>query len=310
MYYRIADGKTAPSDIEAFAAPEPGVGFLTFDEAVQYSAALGVDDYELELCRRKPKHFHAGIENRDGRSVILINAINRTSPGEFDRVAFLLRRDKLLLIQIEDADGSVKDNFEAVIKRREHSAAYEAVVYDLFADFLASGEDILDDTEEQISAMEEDITAGNLSKILNQRICVLRNAMSKVMRYYDELVDVGEALQADDNEIFDVALERFFKRFTDKAERLSETARMLSENLVHLRETLSAALDYNMNFTMKIFTVVSVIFMPLTLIVGWYGMNFYNMPELGWKYGYAGAFVLCIATVIVCIIYFKKKKYF
>jgi magnesium transporter len=61
---------------------------------------------------------------------------------------------------------------------------------------------------------------------------------------------------------------------------------------------------------MKIFTVVSVVFMPLTLIVGWYGMNFRDMPELTWKYGYPAVAVLCVAVVIVCIRYFKKKKYF
>jgi magnesium transporter len=78
---------------------------------------------------------------------------------------------------------------------------------------------------------------------------------------------------------------------------------------VYIREALSAALDYNMNFTMKVFTVVSVIFLPLTLIVGWYGMNF-SMPEFTWKYGYIGVIVLSIIVVIVCVLYFRKKKYF
>jgi magnesium transporter len=79
---------------------------------------------------------------------------------------------------------------------------------------------------------------------------------------------------------------------------------------VYLREELSAALDYNMNRTMKILTVISAIFLPLTLIVGWYGMNFRNMPELEWEYGYIGVAVLCIAVVAVCVVFFKKKKYF
>jgi magnesium transporter len=64
---------------------------------------------------------------------------------------------------------------------------------------------------------------------------------------------------------------------------------------VYIREALSAALDYNMNFTMKVFTVVSVIFLPLTLIVGWYGMNLKACRSSPWKYGYIGVAVLCIA---------------
>lgn len=116
-------------------------------------------------------------------------------------MAFLLRKDKLLLIQIDDADDSVKSGFESVINENLHDAVYADVMYDMFAMFLQSGEGILDDTEEQISSMEEGITAGKLGKELNQRICSLRNTMSRVQRYYDELVDVGEALQTDE-EIF------------------------------------------------------------------------------------------------------------
>lgn len=309
MYYRIINKELTPSGLELFGTPEPGVGFLTLAEVENSRDALGIEDCELELCRRKTKHFHAGIESRQGRSVILINAINRDSADIFDRVALLLRRDKLLLIQIEDADDSVKSGFEAVINDNLHDAVYADVMYDMFAQFLGSGEGILDDTEEQISSMEEDITSGRLGKELNQRICSLRNTMSRVQRYYDELVDVGEALQTDEGDIFDETCKRFFRRFTAKAGRLGGTARLLSDNLVYLRESLSAALDYNMNFTMKILTVVSVVFMPLTLIVGWYGMNF-RMPELTWRYGYMGVIILCVAVVAICIRYFKKKKYF
>ena len=69
-----------------------------------------------------------------------------------------------------------------------------------------------------------------------------------------------------------------------------------------------AALDYNANSIMKVFTVVTTIFMPLTLIVGWYGMNFHFMPELTWEYGYIGVIVLSVTVVIASIVFFKKKK--
>ena len=310
MYYRIIDKEIVPAETALFSTPEQGVGFLTLAEAENRREELGIDDYELELCRRHTRHLHAGIETRGDRSIILINAINRGNTDEFDRIAFLLRRNKLLLVQIEDADDSAKLGFEDVIKRRAGDAAYEAVVYDLFAQFLASGEDLLDGTEEEIAAMEEDVADGRFGKTVNQRICTLRNSMSRVMRYYEELVDVGEALQADDGNIFDASCKRFFRRFTDKAYRLGGTARLLSENLVHVREALSASLDNSMNLTMKVFTVVSVVFMPLTLIVGWYGMNFINMPELSWKFGYPAVAILCVAVVIACVFYFRKKKYF
>ena len=59
---------------------------------------------------------------------------------------------------------------------------------------------------------------------------------------------------------------------------------------------------------MSILTVVTTIFLPLTLIAGWYGMNFPNMPEFGWKYAYPAVIIVSILVIILEIIYFKKKK--
>ena len=62
---------------------------------------------------------------------------------------------------------------------------------------------------------------------------------------------------------------------------------------------------------MKILTIVTTIFLPLTLIAGWYGMNFINMPELAWKYGYAYPVTIAASIIIVAasLYYFKKKKF-
>ena len=61
---------------------------------------------------------------------------------------------------------------------------------------------------------------------------------------------------------------------------------------------------------MKYFTVITALFLPLTLLVGWYGMNFANMPELTWKYGYASIIGLSILICAGMILWFKKKKWF
>jgi magnesium transporter len=83
---------------------------------------------------------------------------------------------------------------------------------------------------------------------------------------------------------------------------------MLRDYTSQVREAYQAKLDYDLNSIIKVFTVVTTIFLPLTLIVGWYGMNFTTMPELTWKYGYVYTIILSIVVVIICIIYFKKKK--
>ena len=69
-----------------------------------------------------------------------------------------------------------------------------------------------------------------------------------------------------------------------------------------------AALDYNANLIMKVFTVVTTVFLPLTLIVGWYGMNFKYMPELTSQYGYPAVIILSILVVVLSLLFFKKKR--
>ena len=61
---------------------------------------------------------------------------------------------------------------------------------------------------------------------------------------------------------------------------------------------------------MTILTVVSTIFMPLTLIVGWYGMNFKYMPELDIPIAYPIVLIVSVLIVVISIIFFKKKKFF
>lgn len=84
----------------------------------------------------------------------------------------------------------------------------------------------------------------------------------------------------------------------------------LKELLYQASEAHQAKLDYHMNKTMQLFTVLTSIFMPLTLITGWYGMNFYYMPELKNPYGYLGVIILSISVITVSIFWFKKKKFF
>ena len=76
-----------------------------------------------------------------------------------------------------------------------------------------------------------------------------------------------------------------------------------------MREAYQSQIDIEQNELMKLFTVVTVIFQPLTLLVGWYGMNFSGMPELAWKYGYPVFIIVSAVIVLILILYFKKKKW-
>ncbi len=93
-------------------------------------------------------------------------------------------------------------------------------------------------------------------------------------------------------------------------ERLSDSVQVLKELLNQANEAHQSRLDYQLNKTMQFFTVITTIFMPLTLITGWYGMNFKNMPEINNIYSYYIVIVVSLMIVIGLIVWFKKKKFF
>ena len=92
--------------------------------------------------------------------------------------------------------------------------------------------------------------------------------------------------------------------------RLESSVMYLRENVVQLREYYHARQADKQNSVMTTLTIVTTIFLPLSLLAGWYGMNFVNMPELRNENGYFILIGVAIVIIILEIIYFKKKKYF
>ena len=70
-----------------------------------------------------------------------------------------------------------------------------------------------------------------------------------------------------------------------------------------------SSISYRLNEVMKVLTIISTLFIPLTFICGIYGMNFENMPELKWQYGYVGVWILMIAIALAMLRYFRGKKW-
>ena len=109
--------------------------------------------------------------------------------------------------------------------------------------------------------------------------------------------------------IFDGKTLRSFKMLYRRTERRFQNVLNLREYVTQVRESYEAEVDISLNTTMKIFTVVTTIFLPLTLIVGWYGMNF-DMPEYDWKHGYLFVTLISAVCILAVIAIFKKKKWF
>jgi magnesium transporter len=90
---------------------------------------------------------------------------------------------------------------------------------------------------------------------------------------------------------------------------LFEYIRFGFDRLDYLQDTFLGLVNLQQNKIIKIFTVVSVIFMPPTLIASMYGMNFRYLPELNWKYGYPFSIGLMVTFSAIVLIYFRRKKW-
>lgn len=85
-----------------------------------------------------------------------------------------------------------------------------------------------------------------------------------------------------------------------------ETYRDVLSSMVDLYQS---SISNKINAVMKVLTIISTIFIPLTFIVGVYGMNFENMPELSWQYGYFGVMGFMLAISIWMVFLFKRRKW-
>lgn len=128
--------------------------------------------------------------------------------------------------------------------------------------------------------------------------------LSALHAYYEQLIDMGDHLSGE------AAGEegRFWQLFTNRAERLHNHVEMLREYLRQIRELYQTQIDVQQNRVMTILTVVTTLFLPLSLIAGWYGMNFPNIPILHQRWGYAAVAAVSAGIVAAEILYFKRKK--
>lgn len=135
-----------------------------------------------------------------------------------------------------------------------------------------------------------------------------RRKLSQLHSYYSQLEAVGELLAS--KECSYITNGKQWGAFAGRVARLHEHVHLLRENVVQLRELYRSMQQDRQNRVMGILTVVTTLFLPLTLLTGWYGMNFSSMPELHMKYGYVGVIAAAVIIVVLEIVFFIRKKFF
>ena len=185
----------------------------------------------------------------------------------------------------------------------------QQLLYRFFMRLMKGDMTHLDQLENEINDGETAILSGTHQEDL-QRILAWRQELLRLKRYYEQLDSIFDELAANDNGLLDANSVRRAVILSNRMDRYLNAVRNLQELVTQLREAYQSQLSIQQNELMKLFTIVTVIFLPLSLLAGWYGMNFAYMPELHWRFSYPAVVLLSILIVVWLLWYFRRKKWF
>jgi len=232
---------------------------------------------------------------------------DRSDPSATDhRFAFAL--DEKGIVFIDDSDIAAGIINEIRSTRRWKLPCLERFIYDFLEQIIHKDLRMMEKYEDELELIEKEILEGVDKEPLMQ-LNEIRSDIRKLRVHYEQLIDLSQELEENENNFFREDNLRYFHMFSNRMARLHDIAASLRDYTIQLADLYQSQIDLKQNRIMTLLTVVTAIFMPLTLIAGWYGMNFRYMPELAWPLGYPIVIAVCIIIVIICLIFFKKKKW-
>ena len=232
---------------------------------------------------------------------------DRKNPsGEDSKFAFVLDEKGIIFIDDTGAALEIIKNIKNTKKWKLPSL--ERFLYDFLDQIVKDDLRLMEKYEDELDRMEQSIEDSD-ENLPSGRLNDIRSDIRYLRIHYEQLVDLAQEFEENENNFFTVENLRYFRLFISRASRLRDTAMSLRDYTMQLRDLYKAQLDIKQNRIMTVLTVVTTIFMPLTLIVGWYGMNFRYMPELDWHWSYPVLIIISIIIVIASLLFFKHKKW-
>lgn len=304
MYYKIGER------IEEF---EPS----TFENiSFQYVAVISSKEW-IESNRK----FDMGIEwdiNIDEisntRAEVNIDSLTGTFSipsrknisGPNHRFAFALDEKGVVFI---DDEGFASRIIEKISKTKKYiNPCLEKFMYDFLESIIHRDHQILQQFDNRLDAMEAEIMNGEAKDTI-QEVSDIRSDLRDMRIHYSQLLDLSQELEENENEFFRENNERYFHLVCQRVQTLYDMTVSLSDYTSQIRDLYQTQIDLKQNRIMSILTIITSIFMPLTLIAGWYGMNFVYMPELHYQYAYPIVIAVSILIIVVSLVFFKWKKW-
>ncbi|MBX0294646.1 magnesium/cobalt transporter CorA [Haloarcula nitratireducens] len=172
--------------------------------------------------------------------------------------------------------------------------------------------DLLDEVETDIEEIEEEVTVSTDIETLEKINDVRRDLLSFRKQVWPAREAVGALARGDPPQV-QQQTEKYFRDIHDHLVQIVDLTETYRDLVSGARDIYLNTLSQSTNEVMKVLTVVATIFIPLTFVVGVYGMNFaggpYNMPELGWTYAYPATVLGMALMTAIMLVHFRRRGY-
>lgn len=228
---------------------------------------------------------------------------------KIEQLSFVLGKNYVLSFQEE-----VGDHFDHIRnKLREDLGLIRKRECDFLLFQLLDA--ILDNYFETLDLINHEVTLVEKETLLNPKQSTLllieknKKDVDKIKKSLSPFKEALTNIMKDRTHFIDKKNRKYFRDLKNSCTNAIEEANATYAALESLTNIYFSSLSQKMNETMKVLTTVATIFIPLTFIAGIYGMNFENMPELKWKYGYYFIWGIMLTVLGAMIVYFRRKKW-
>jgi len=194
-------------------------------------------------------------------------------------------------------------------KGRIRKAGADYLAYRLLDAIIDNYFIVLEDVSDEVEQIEDLVTGTPEREVihdihqLKRDLIVLRKALWPVR-------EVIGGLEKSESDLILESTGIFLRDAYEHTIQVIDTVETLRDSLSGALDIYLSSMSNRMNEVMRVLTVMSTLFIPLTFIAGIYGMNFAHMPELTWRYGYAAVWAVMIASVIGMLMFFRRQKWF
>ena len=252
------------------------------------------------------------IEDFGHYIVVITKMLTRHEYGaiEYEQVSIVCTKNTVITFQETPGDcfGPVRERLKAGTGRlRKLGSDY--LVYALMDIIVDQYFMILEHQGAKLEEFEESSTQPREATHFMAGLQNMKTELNRMRRIVWPVRDSVNALLHSGSDLVSLELEPFLRDLYENTVQVLEAIESYRETASGIQEVFLSSISTRMNEVMKVLTIISTIFIPLTFIAGVYGMNFVHMPELQMKWAYPAAWGLMVAIAGGLILYFKKKKW-